>query len=131
MLPSNRRHLVRVLIWGGAAALLLAGLSLLKYPPLMAFSIAAGAAISFFNIYSIVMLVESLAGAAASGAGRGAKALTTIAHVIKLALIFAVLLLLVLSRLVNLFGFLAGFTVVLIANLLYGLASFKGDAGKA
>lgn len=119
-----------VLSWGGGVALLLAAVSLVKSPPTVAAGIIAGAALGIFNIYSIVRMVEALAGAASTGQalGRASKALATFVHVFKLGLIFAILVLLVYMKAVNLFGVLAGFTVVLAVNVFSGLGRLKGDA---
>ena len=129
MLPSNSTHLKKVALWGGGASCALALLSLVKFSPLVAFSIVTGAALSIANLYSIIMLVEALAGAALAGvaSGKASKALTSIMHILKLGLILVTLVLLVVFKLTNLFGLLAGFTVVLIANLAAGLSGLKGE----
>jgi len=129
MLPSNRQHMKKVAVWGGGAACALALASLFKFPPVVAFGIITGAALSLANLYSIIMLVEALAGAAAAGmaSGRASKALTTMIHVFKLVLVLVILVLLVVFKLTNLFALLAGFTVVLLSNLVAGLSGLKGE----
>lgn len=122
MLPANKRHFKKVATYGGGLSVLVAGLSLLKFPPLVAASVVVGAVLGLFNIYSIVMLVEALAGAAASGAGKGVRVFSTVLHVLKLGLILAVLFVLVYFRLTNLIALLAGFTVIILANLLVGFS---------
>ena len=130
MQAGNRKHLLKVAIWGGAASAAAGGVTLLKYPPIIAFSIVAGAAIGVFNIYSIVRLVEALAGAASEGkaSGKAAKAISTVLHLLKLGIIFGLLFFLVMNKMVNLFALLAGFTVVLLANLFAGLSGLKERA---
>jgi hypothetical protein len=130
MTPGNRKHLKKVLIWGGGLSALGAALSLLKFPPLVAASVIMGAALGIFNVYSIIKLVEALAGAAVSGPapGQASRVMSTLMHVVKLVVIFAVLLMLVIYKLTNLIALAAGFTVVLIANMAAGLGGFKEDA---
>ncbi len=130
MQAGNRKHLLKVALWGGAISAAAAGAALLKYPPIISFSILAGAAIGVFNIYSIVRLVEALAGAAAEGraSGRAAKAISTLLHILKLGIILALLVFLIMNKMVNLFAFLAGFTFVLLANLLAGFSGLKEKA---
>ena len=131
MLPANKLHFKRVAFYGGGLAAVLAGLSLFKYPPLIAASVLTGAVLGLFNIYSIVMLVEALAGAAVSGVGKGARMFSTFQHVLKLGLILAVLFVLVAFKLTNLLALLAGFTAVVLANLLVGFTGLgKGEGGK-
>src|SRR5512143_201132 len=120
MLPANKSHLKRVALFVGGLAAVLAAVSLIKFPPLVAAGILTGAALGLFNIYSIVMLVEALAGAAVSGAGKGARIFSTVLHALKLGLILAVLFVLVVFKLTNLFALLVGFTAVIFANLLVG-----------
>ena len=130
MQAGNRKHLLKVALWGGAISAAAAGATLLKYPPIISFSIMAGAAIGVFNIYSIVRLVEALAGAASEGktTGKAAKTISTLLHILKLGIIFALLFFLVMNKMVNLFALLAGFTVVLLANLLAGFSGLKEKA---
>ena len=128
MLPGNKKHVKKVLGWSAGVTLPLAAASLAFYPPLIAVSILTGALISFVNILSIVRLTEILAGAALqAGVSRAARAVATVVHLIKLVLILAILVSLVVFRLTNLFALLAGFTVVLIVNLLSGFAAFGED----
>ena len=129
MTPGNKKHLKKVLIWGGGLSAVAAALSLIKFPPLVAASVIMGACLGIFNIYSIIKLVEALAGAAASGAatGRASRVMSTLMHVVKLALIFAVLLVLVVYKLTNLIALAAGFTVVLVVNMAAGLGGFRED----
>ncbi|MBI5696286.1 MAG: hypothetical protein HZC51_11240 [Nitrospirae bacterium] len=131
MLPTNKKHMMKVLTWGGGVAALLAAASLVKFPVTVASGVVAGAALGIFNVYSIVRLVEALAGAATAGpgAGKASKALVGFVHMFKLGLIFVTLILLVYMKLINLFGVLAGFTVVLAANLFAGMGRLKADAG--
>jgi len=130
MTPKNKRHLKRVLYWGGGLSALAAVLSLLKFPPVVAASIMTGAALGIFNLYSIVRLVEVLADVASSGPGSGkaVKVFTGIAHAFKLTAVFGVLFMLVYLKLTNLFALLAGFTVVLAVNVLAGLSGLKDGA---
>ena len=123
--------MTKVLTWGGGLAALLAAVSLVKLPPTVAAGVLAGAALGIFNIYSIVRLVEALAGAATAGpgAGKASKALVSFVHMFKLGLIFVTLILLVYLKLINLFGVLAGFTVVLAVNVFAGMGRLKADAG--
>lgn len=132
MLPGNKKHLKRVLIWGLGVSTVLALLSLVKFPPVVAASIVAGAALGIFNLYAIVKVVEALAGAAATGAagGKASKAIAMMFHFINIAVIAAVLVALVWYHLINLFALLAGFTVVLLANLAAGLSGLSKDADK-
>lgn len=127
MFRTNRRHLKKVLYGGGGLTALLAAASLVRFSPLVAASILIGGAIGIINIYSIVRVVEALAGAAAAGAapGRATKVFSVLIHLFKLALIFACLLALALMKKVNLFGVLAGFTAVLAVNLLAGLSGLN------
>ncbi len=129
MNPNNKRHLKKVLVWGGGASAALAALSLLKYPPIIAVSILTGAALSLFNLFAIIRLVEALTGIASSGPGSGkaAKFLTGMMHAFKLAGVFVVLFLLAYLKLINLFGLLVGFTLILGFNILTGLSGLKGD----
>jgi hypothetical protein len=122
MLPANKLHFKKVSMYGGGLAALLAGLSLLKFPLLVAGSVLVGAVLGLFNIYSIVMLVEALAGAAAASAGKGVRIFSTVLHMLKLGLILAVLFVLVYYRLTNLIALLVGFTAVILANLLVGFS---------
>ena len=129
MFHANSKHFKSVAIWGGAISAAGAALSLIKFPPDVAYGIIAGAALGIFNIFSIIRLVEALAGAAAVGQapGRAAKSVSVVMHVIKLILVFIILFVLVKSRLVNLFALLAGFTVILMVNLFAGLSGLKED----
>jgi ATP synthase I chain len=131
MIPENKKHLVKAAIWGGGLSIIFAAISLVKFSPLVAVSILIGAAVSIFNIYSIVTMVEALAGAAVAGkpAGKAAKSLSTVLHMVKFLILLAVLLLLVVYKLTNLFGLAFGFTVVLMANLFAGLSMLKEGAG--
>lgn len=132
MTPGNRKHFGKVIIWGGGLSVVAAALSLLKFPPLVAVSIITGAFMGLFNIYSIIKVVEALAGAAVSGPapGRASKVMSTVAHVVKLAVLFAVLLMLVIYKLTNLIALAAGFTIILAVNLATGLKGYGEDAGK-
>lgn len=132
MTPGNRKHFGKLILWGGGLSVLAAAASLLKFPPIVAASILTGAFIGLFNIYSIIKLVEALAGAAVSGPapGRASKVMSTMTHVVKLALIFAVLLMLVIYKLTNLIALAAGFTIILVVNLASGLGGFGEDAGR-
>jgi hypothetical protein len=127
MLATNKKHLVKVAAWGGGLSVVFAGLSLVKFPPIVAASILTGAALSIFNVYSIVTMVEALAGAAKAGAaaGKWAKVLSTALHLMKFLILLALLLLLVVYKLTNLFALAFGFTVVLFANLSAGLSGLK------
>jgi hypothetical protein len=129
MFVANSKHFKTVTIWGGAISAACAALSLIKFPPTVAYGVIAGAALGLFNIFSIIRLVEALAGAAAVGQapGRAAKSVSVVMHMIKLILVFVILFLLVKARLVNLFALLAGFTVMLMVNLFAGLSGLKGD----
>ena len=129
MLPANKLHFKKVSMFGGGLAVLVAGLSLLKFTPLVAASVLVGALLGLFNIYSIVMLVEALAGAAAAGAGKGVRIFSTVLHVLKLGLILAVLFALVYFRLTNLIALLVGFTLVILANLLVGFSGLGRREG--
>ena len=133
MLAANRPHFKRVLVWGLTASAALSALSLFKFSPIVAGSVMVGALLGMFNLYSVVRLVEALTGAALAGAvtGKGSKALTMVFHLINIALVAAVLVVLVLNHLVNLFAFLAGFTVILITNMFAGLSGLAHDSGKA
>ena len=112
---------------------MLALLSLFKFSLLIAASIVIGAVLGLFNLYSVVRLVEALTGGALSGAvsGKSSKAITMVVHIINIAVIAAVLVVLVWNQLINLFAFLAGFTVVQIVNLFAGLTTFAEGADKA
>jgi hypothetical protein len=127
MLATNKKHLVKVAAWGGGLSVVFAALSLVKFPPIVAASILTGAALSIFNVYSIVTMVEALAGAAAAGAaaGKWAKVLSTVLHLMKFLILLALLLLLVVYRLTNLFALAFGFTIVLFANLSAGLSGLR------
>ena len=129
MFVANSKHFKSVAIWGGAISAGCAGLSLLKFSPTVAYGIIAGAILGIFNIWSIVRLVEALAGAAATGLapGRAAKSISVVMHMIKLVLVFVILFILVKFQLVNLFALLAGFTVILLVNLFAGLSGLKED----
>jgi hypothetical protein len=129
MFLANSKHFKSVAIWGGAISLAGAGLSLIKFSPVVAYGIIAGAVLGIFNIWSIVRLVEALAGAAAAGPapGRAAKSISVVMHMIKLILVFAILFILVKFQLVDLFALLAGFTVILVVNLFAGLSGLKED----
>jgi hypothetical protein len=133
MIASNKKHLIKVAIWGGGLSAVFAALSLLKFPPIVAASILTGAALSIFNVYSIVTMVEALAGAATAGAaaGKWAKVLSTALHLMKFLILLALLLVLVVYRLTNLFALAFGFTVVLFANLSAGLSGLRegGQSG--
>jgi hypothetical protein len=132
MFLANSRHFKAVAIWGGAISAAAAALSLIKFSPVVAYGIIAGAILGIFNIWSIVRLVEALAGAAAAGQapGRASKSISVVMHVIKLILVFIILFILVKFKLVNLFALLAGFTVILVVNLFVGLSGLKeGSAG--
>lgn len=128
MLAQNKRHLREVALKGFGASVLLAGLSLAKFPPLVAASILIGAALSLGNVYSIILVAEALTAAARAGMGAGGatKAVTAFIYVVKLAVITAVLATLVIYKLANLFAVLAGFTVVLVAHVFAGLKGFGG-----
>ncbi len=108
------------------SAILAAG-SLLKFPPLIAASILTGAAISVFNIYSIITLVEALAGAAMSDrrVKKAAKILSVVVHLVKFLILLALLYLLVVYKLTNLLGLAFGFTVVVVANVFAGVSALK------
>lgn len=127
MFLANSKHFKSVAIWGGAISAAGAALSLTIFPPVVAYGIIAGAVLGIFNIWSIVRLVEALAGAAAAGQapGRAAKSISVIMHVIKLVLVFIILFILVKFKLVDLFALLAGFTVILLVNLFAGLSGLK------
>ena len=127
MFLANSKHFKSVAIWGGAISAAAAALSLIKFPPTVAYGIIAGAVLGIFNIWSIVRLVEALAGAAAVGLapGRAAKSISVVMHMIKLVLVFIILFILVKFNLVNLFALLAGFTVILLVNLFAGLSGLK------
>ncbi len=115
------------------SAILAAG-SLLKFPPLVAASILTGAAISVFNIYSIITLVEALAGAAMSDrrVKKAAKMLSVVVHLVKFLILLAILYLLVVYKLTNLLGLAFGFTVVVVANVFAGVSALKtGGKGEA
>ena len=129
MFLANSKHFKSVAIWGGAISVGCAALSLIKFPPVVATGIIAGAVLGIFNIWSIVRLVEALAGAAATGLapGRAAKSISVVMHMIKLVLVFVILFILVKFQLVNLFALLAGFTVILMVNLFAGLSGLKED----
>jgi len=129
MFLANSKHFKSVAIWGGVISSAAASLSLIKFPPVVAYGIIAGAILGLFNIWSIVRLVEALAGAAAAGQapGRAAKSISVVMHMIKLILVFIILFILVKFQLVNLFALLAGFTVILVVNLFAGLSGLKED----
>lgn len=130
MLPANKKHILAVALWGGGASVLVAGASLLRFPPLIGSSIVLGAALSVANVYSIVLVVEALTAAAMSGqvpSGVG-KVMAGMVHVLKLLVITALLVALVVFKLADLFGLLAGFTIVLVTHVLQGLKRFAGDA---
>jgi len=132
MFLANSKHFKSVAIWGGAISSAAAALSLIKFPPVVAYGIVAGAVLGIFNIWSIVRLVEALAGAAAAGPApaKASKSLSVSMHVIKLVLIFVALFILVSLKLVNLFALLAGFTVILVVNLFAGLSALRdGSTG--
>jgi hypothetical protein len=133
MIATNKKHLVKVAAWGGGLSVIFAALSLAKFPPIVAASILTGAALSIFNVYSIVTMVEAMAGAAAAGAaaGKSAKIISTILHMMKFLILLALLLLLVVYKLTNLFALAFGFTVVLFANLSAGLSGLRegGQSG--
>jgi hypothetical protein len=126
LLPQNKRHIRDVAVKGAGVAGLIAGLSLVKFSPLVAFSIMVGAALSLGNVYSIILVAEALTSAARSGVGAGGatKAITAVIYVLKLAVITAVLVVLVVYKLANLFAVLAGFTVVLVVHVFVGLSRF-------
>ena len=127
MIATNKKHLVKVALWGGGLSVIFAALSLIKFPPVIAASILTGAVLSIFNVYSIVTMVEALAGAAVAdkSAGKAAKILSTILHLVKFLILLALLFLLVVYKLTNLFALAFGFTVVLFANLSAGLSGLK------
>jgi len=130
MLPTNKKHMLKVLTWGGGVAALISAASLVRFQPTVAAGIFAGAVLGIFNIYSIVRLVEALAGAATAGpgAGKASKALVSLVHMFKLALILVTLIMLVYLKLINLFGVLVGFTVIIAVNIFAGMDHLKGDA---
>ena len=130
MQTTNKKHLQKVALWGGAATLALAAASLTQFSDKVALGIAAGGILSIFNIYSVVRLVEALAGAAEAGvSGKTSKGLTMMLHFMKLGFVAAVLVALILTKAVDVFGFLAGFTAVLFANLIIGFSGLGKDAG--
>ena len=136
MFLANSKHFKSVAIWGGVISSAAAALSLIAFPPAERFVIAsgiiAGAVLGIFNIWSIVRLVEALAGAAAAGhaPGRAAKSISVVMHMIKLVLVFVILFILVKFKLVDLFALLAGFTVILVVNLFVGLSALRdGSTG--
>ncbi len=132
MTPGNRKHFGKLILWGGGLSVLAAAASLLKFPPIVAASILTGAFIGLSNIYSIIKLVEALAGAAAAGqaAGRASRVTATVVHMVKLAVIFAVLLMLVIYKLTNLIALALGFTVILVVNMAAGVRGLGQDAGR-
>ena len=129
MFTANSRHFKTVAIWGGTISLAGAGLSLIIFPPVVAYGIIAGAVLGLFNIWSIVRLVEALAGAAVAGPApaKASRSISVAMHVIKLVLVFITLFILVSLKLVNLFALLAGFTVILVVNLFAGLSAMRDD----
>jgi len=129
LLPENRRHVRSVLVKGGGVTAVLALASLARFSPVVAGSILLGGAISLGNIYSIVLVTEALASAARSGSGVAAKAMTAVVYLVKLVVITALLVVLVVYHLANLFALLAGFTVVLVAHVLVGLKRFSSEPG--
>ncbi len=131
MLPANKRHFKKTTLWGAGLSAILAAASLLKFPPLIAASILTGAAISVFNVYSIITLVEAIAGAATSDrrVKKAAKILSVVVHLVKFLILLALLYLLVVYKLTNLLGLAFGFTVVVVANIFAGLSALKGDRG--
>ena len=130
MHQANRNHIKKVALWGGSATVALAAASLIAFPPLFASSVLVGGVLSIFNIYSIVRLVEALTGAAEAGVTpKASKALTMLLHFMKLGFVGAVLVALAVARLVDVFGFLAGFTSVLLANVMFGLSRLGKGAG--
>jgi ATP synthase I chain len=130
LLPENKSHIRSVLVKGGGITIILALASLVWFSPVVAGSIVLGGAISLGNIYSIVLVSEALTSAARSGSGRAARAMTAVIYMFKLVLITALLLVLVIYHLVNLFALLAGFTVVLVAHVLIGLGRFTSEPGE-
>jgi len=127
LLPQNKRHLREVALKGLGAAVAVSALSLVKFPAPVAVGILAGAALSLGNVYSIILVAEALTAAARAGMGPGggAKAVTLFVYVVKLAVITAVLVVLVMYRLADLFAVLAGFTLVLVAHVMVGLKGFS------
>ena len=131
MLPANRQHFKKAALWGGGISAILAAVSLVKFPPLIAASILTGAAISIFNIYSIITLVEALTGAVMSDrrVKKAAKILSVVVHLVKFLILLALLYLLVVYKLTNLLGLAFGFTVVVVTNIFAGLSGLKGARG--
>ena len=133
MLPENRKHIVNVTLWGGGLSAAAAGACLFAFSPLVASSVVLGAALSIANVYSIVLVVEALTAAAKAGnmpTGTG-KAVAGFMHALKLLLITALLVTLVVMKLVNPFGLLAGFTFVLVAHVLTGMKRMAGGTDAA
>lgn len=133
MLPENRKHIVSVMLWGGGLSAATAVACLFAFSPIIAFSVVLGAALSVANVYSIVLVVEALTVSAKAGnmpTGTG-KAVAGFIHALKLLLVTALLVTLVVMRLVNPFGLLAGFTFVLAAHVLTGMKRMAGDTDDA
>lgn len=130
MLPGNASHFKRMTIYGGASALAVAALCIPLFGVLGASSVLAGAALGIANTYSVIRLVEALAGFAKSPTekpGQLPKILTLLVHMFKIAIIFVLLFTLVAARLVDLRGLLVGFTVAVACNIFAGMKGIKDE----
>jgi len=121
MLIQNKKHLGRVAVYGGVLCAAAAAGGYFILGPRFGLGVLIGGALSLANVYSIIMLVETIAGAAlGEGPTRAAKAVAMVMHLLKLALIVTVIALLVITRTGDLFGIIAGFTVVLLVHAVAG-----------
>jgi len=128
MLLQNKKHLGRVAVYGGVlcAVAALAGYYFLGGR--FALGVLMGGALSLANVYSIIMLVETIAGAAlGEGPTPGTKAVSMVMHLMKLALIVGVIVLLVITRTGDLFGIITGFTIVLLAHAVAGFMKARDN----
>jgi hypothetical protein len=122
MLKQNSRHLGRVALYGGILTALVAVAGYFGVSGKFALSVLAGGALSLANIYSIILMVETIVGAALeSGASGPSKGIATVMHLLKLGAILIILAALVITRIVDVIGLMAGFTGVLLAH---GAAGF-------
>jgi len=122
MLKDNRRHFSRVALYGGCliAAVCAAGYFLLGGR--FAGGAFIGGALSALNIYSIIMLTETVAGVAlGEGPSPAAKTFSVVMQLLKMFLIVGVIVLLLITGLGDPYGILAGFTVVLLVHVAVGL----------
>jgi len=122
MLGEHKKHMGRVALYGGGLCAAAAAAGYFIQGGGFAFGVAVGGALSMANIYSIIMLVETVAGVAlGEGTSSSTKAFAVVLHLIKLILIIGIIALLVITRSGDLLGIIAGFTVVLAVHGVAGL----------